>query len=98
MPKKKDKPFALGHPKTSNPMKEMSWAETRHIRISCEIEALKVGKYWEMGNKYKLTIRQGDRYKDTGYDYTKDNVVDAIYEAYRELYRMNYGKRQESGD
>lgn len=94
MPKKKSYPYRLGHPKTPNPLKEMSWAETRHIRISCQIKGFKNGGQWEQGNKYKLTVMQGDRYSETGYDYTKDDVVDAIYDAYRKLYNMNNGKKK----
>lgn len=94
MPKKKTYPYRLAHPKTPVPMKEMSWAETRHIRISCQIQGFKNGGQWEQGNKYKLTVMQGDRYSETGYDYTKDDVVDAIYDAYRKLYNMNNGKKR----
>lgn len=95
MPKKKTYPYRIGYPNTPNPLKEMSWAETRLIRISCEIEGFKVDGQWEMGDRYKLTIRQGEKYSETPYDYTKDNVMDAIYAAYRKLYNMNNGKKTE---
>lgn len=95
MPKKQSYPYRLSSPKTDNPMKEMSWCFSRHIYISCQIEGIKEGSYWKQGNRYKLTIKQGDRYSETGYDYTKDDVVDAIYDTYRKVYNMNYGKEKE---
>lgn len=75
-------------------MKEMSWCFSKHIYVSCSIEGFKVGQYWEMGNKYKITIRQGSKYSETPYEYTKENVVDAIYDTYRKLYEMNYVKEE----
>lgn len=99
MPKKKSYPYRLAYPKTPNPMKEMSWCFTQHMYVSCKIQGFKVGSQWEMGDKYTLTIRNGTHFRESGYIYTKDNVVDAIYETYRELYKRNYGKkRKESGD
>ena len=99
MPKKKFNPYALKYPRTPNPMKEMSWCIENKMYVSCDIEAFKVGNYWEMGKMYRLTIRNGKHFRESGYIYTKDDVVDAIYETYRELYKRNYGKkRKESGD
>jgi hypothetical protein len=95
MPKKKSYPYRLGSPKTPNPLKEMSWCIKRHIYVSCKIQAFKVGQYWEMGNKYCLTIRQGEKYKESEYIYTKENITDAIFDTYRETYRINYGKKKE---
>lgn len=99
MPKKKSYPYRLAYPKTPNPMKEMSWCEEKHIQVSCKIEGKKVGWQWEMGKYYCITIRIGDTYRESEYIYNKDNVVDAIYDTYREIYNRNYGKeREESGD
>lgn len=92
MPKKKSNPYALVYPKTPNPLKEMSYCINKHIYVSCSIEGHKVGSQWEMGDRYCLTIRNGDQYRKSEYIYTKDNVVDAIYDTYREIYKRNYGK------
>lgn len=95
MPKKKSYPYRLGSPTKPNPMKEMSWCFSRHMYVSCKVQGFKVGQYWEMGNKYCLTIRHGDKYKESEYIYTKDNIMDAIYDAYIYLYERNYGKKKE---
>lgn len=95
MPKKKSYPYRLGHPKSMNPMKEMSWCIENHITVSCKIQGFKVGSQWEMGDKYCLTIRQANNYKESEYKYTKEDVVDAIYDAYRYIYERNYGKERE---
>lgn len=44
---------------------------------------------------YCLTIRQGLDYKESEYKYTKEDIVDAIYDAYRYIYDKNYGKTKE---
>jgi len=99
MPRVKSYPYRLGYPKTDNPLKEMSWCINKHIYVSCSIEAFKVGSQWEMGDKYCLTIRNGDQYRKSEYIYTKDNVVDAIYETYKQIYNKNYvEEREEPGD
>ena len=95
MPKKKTNPYALGQPKTPNPMKEMSWCFSRHIYVSCNIEGWKENGQWVQGNKYCVTVRQGEQYNETEYIFTKENVVDAIYDAYRHIYNKNYGKTKE---
>lgn len=92
MPKKKSYPYRLGKPKTENPLKEMSWCVSKHIYVSCKIQGFKVGSQWEMGKFYCLTIRIGDDVREGEYIYTKDDVVDAIYDTYREIYNRNYGK------
>ena len=47
-----------------------------------------------MGNRYKITIKQGSKYSETPYEYTKENVMDAIYYTYIKLYEMNYVKEE----
>lgn len=92
MPKKKSNPYALGQPKTPNPMKEMSWCINKHVYVSCDIEGFKVGNQWEMGDKYRLVIKKGDVVRRSEYIYTRENIVDAIYDTYREIYKINHGK------
>ena len=93
MPKKKVNPYALSYPRTPNPMKEMSWCIENKMYVSCDIEAFKVGSYWEMGKMYRITIKHAGHYRKSDYIYTKDDVVDAIYETYKELYKRNYAKQ-----
>ena len=93
MPKKKSYPYRLAHPKSPNPMKEMSWCHSRHIYVSCKIEGWKSGGQWEMGKHYCITVRNGEQYKESEYIYTKDDIVDAIYDTYRYIYNKNYGKK-----
>ena len=92
MPKKQSYPYRLGSPKTANPLKEMSWCINSHIYVSCKIQGIQVGRQWEMGDRYCLTILNGGKYKESEYIYTKDDVVDAIYDAYRHIYKRLYGK------
>ena len=94
MPKKKVSPYRLGDPTTPNPMKEMSWCFRNHIIISIEPEGRKLGKYWEMTGRYQLVARQGNRNKPSGFIFDKDNVMDALYDAYRKTYQINYGKER----
>jgi hypothetical protein len=99
VPKKKSYPYRLGSPKTANPIKEMSWCIENKMIVSCKIQGFRVNGQWEMGNKYCLTIRNGDQYKESEYTYDKSNIVDAIYDAYKYIYERNYGKeREESGN
>jgi hypothetical protein len=95
VPKKKSYPYALKYPKSPNPLKEMSKCIENKIYVSCDIEAFKVGGYWEMGNKYRLVIKNGSDTRRSDYVYDKDNIVDAIYDTYREIYKRNYGKQTE---
>jgi hypothetical protein len=95
MPKIKTNPYRLGSPKTANPMKEMSWCFSRHIKVNIEPEAIKEGRDWKMTFMYQLVVTQGDRKSESGYIYTRDNVMDAMYDAYRKIYQMNYGKTTE---
>jgi len=95
MPKVKKSPFQLGSPKTDSPMKEMSWCFSRHIKINVEPEAIKEGNEWKMTMRYQLVVNQGNRKRESGYIYTKDNVMDALFDAYRKIYQMNYGKKKE---
>jgi hypothetical protein len=96
MPKKKSYPYRIGFPKTDNPLKEMSWCIDQHIYVSCKIQGFKVGSQWEMGDKYCVTVRQGSGYKETEYIFTKDDVVDAIYDAYRHIYKRNNNEDKSS--
>jgi len=91
MPKIKKNPFALGAPKTPNPLKEMSWCLARHITVTTDLESFVNDRgYHEMTMRYGVIVRQGNREKKSGYIYDRDNVVDAIFNAYRELYKRNY--------
>lgn len=94
MPKIKKNPFQLGSPKTANPMKEMSWCLERHIRVVIDPEAIQQPNgEWKQTSRYQVSIHQGDRIRESGYIYSKDDVQDAVLEAYRQIYKMNYGKK-----
>ena len=95
MPKKKTYPYRIAAPKSLNPMKEMSWCLKHHIKVGIEPEGRKVGQYWEMTGKYQVVVSQGDRNKGSGFIYTKDDVMEGYYEAYRKTYELNYGKERE---
>lgn len=94
MPKVKKSIYRLGSPKTPNPDKEMSWCFSKHIYVSCRPEAIKDGRYWKQGKFYAVTIKQGDKYRESEYKYTQDNIVDAIHDTYRLIYQNNYGKEK----
>lgn len=90
-PKKK----AVGSPKTPNPVKEMQWCFSKHIYVTWEPEAIYQAGYYKQGSMYKVTIRQGEKIRDSGYIYTKDEIIDAVNDTYRKLYQMNHGKTKE---
>lgn len=95
MAKKKSYPYRLGQPKTLNPMKEMSWCLSRHIKVNIEPEAVKTAKGWDTTGRYQLVMSQGNKISKSGYLFNKENVVDAVYDAYRKTYELNYGKETE---
>jgi hypothetical protein len=47
------------------------------------------GRYWKQTGRYAIKIRQGKKERISEFNYTKDTIVDAINEAYRQLYQMN---------
>jgi hypothetical protein len=93
MPKKKSYPYKILPPAMQNPLKEMSWCFSKHMYISYQIQGFKIGDKWEMGDKYKLIVRQGTKYSETDYIYTKDNVMEALYAAYIKAYNTNNGEK-----
>ena len=95
MAKKKQSPFRLGTPKTDNPMKEMSWCLKNHIKVNVEPEAKKEGRSWKMTGRYQIIISQGNRSSESGFIYDKNNVTDAVFDAYRKTYQINNGKKTE---
>lgn len=97
MAKKKTSPYRLGSPKTDNPMKEMSWCLKNHIKVNVDPEAVKEGRNYKMTGRYQIIVSQGNRKKGSGYIYDKDNVTDAVFDAYRKTYQLNYGKETEIG-
>ena len=96
--KVKKSQYQLGSPKTSSPMKEMSWCFSRGIKVNVEPEAEKIGREYKMTGRYQIIVSQGERSSGSGFIYDKDNVTDAVFDAYRKTYEMNYGKRKEQGD
>lgn len=94
MPKKK-KNTGFGSPKTFNPMDEMSWCFKRHIYITTEPEVYKGDDGWKMTGNFAIKISQGQKQRLSEYKYNKDNVMDAIFDAYREIYKRNYGKEKQ---
>lgn len=95
MPKKKISPFLLGSPKTDNPIKEMSWCLAHHIKVNIEPEAVKEDGYWKMTMRYQIVVSQGNRKNYSGYIFNKDNVTDAVFDAYRNIYQRNHAKKKE---
>ena len=96
--KVKKSPYRLGTPKSSNPMVEMSWCFSRGIKVNVEPEAEKIGREYKMTGRYQIVVSQGERSSASGFMYDKDNVMDAVFDAYRKTYQMNYGKRKEQGN
>jgi hypothetical protein len=95
MGKPKAQPHRLGNPKTPNPTKEMSWCFSKHIYVYCNVEALFDGRYYKTGSRYSIVIRRGNDIRETEYKYDKNNITDAIFDTYRQIYKMNYGKGEE---
>ena len=94
MAKIKKNPYQLGSPKGDLPMKEMSWCMARKVYVSCKPKAVLEGKYWKQLNEYCLTIRNGDNYKESEYIYNKDNVMNAIWDTYKYIYKKNYDENK----
>lgn len=90
MPKIKKK--AIASPKTDNPVKEMQWCFKKHIYVTYEPEAILDGGYYKQTGKYKVVVRHGENTKDSGYIYTGNDIIDAVNDTYREIYKRNYGK------
>lgn len=86
----KAKKKAVASPKTENPVKQMQWCWSKHIYVTWEPEAVLEKGYYRQLNSYKIVIRHGDKVKDSGYIYTGDNIIDAVNDAYREIYKRNY--------
>jgi len=95
MAKVKKEPYRLGTPKTDNPMKEMSWCFKNHIKVNVDPEAIYENGGYKMTGRYQIIISQGSRKSASGYIYNKDNVTDAVFDAYRETYKMNNGKEKQ---
>lgn len=93
MVKKKREPYRLGTPKTDNPMVEMSWCLKNHIKVNVDPEATYDGREYKMTGRYQIVISQGNRKSESGFIYNKDNVTDAVFDAYRQTYKMNHGKK-----
>jgi hypothetical protein len=93
--KKKKSPYQLGSPSIPNPMKEMSWCFKNHIKVNVDPEAEFNGSYWKMTGRYQIVISQGNRSKASGFIYNKDNVMDAVFDAYIKTYNLNYGKEKQ---
>lgn len=89
-PKKK----AVASPKTENPVKEMQWCFRKHIYVTWEPEAILEGGYYKQTSRYKIVIRHGQETKDSGYVYNASNIIDAVNDTYREIYKRNHGKRK----
>ena len=90
MPKIKKK--AVASPKTDNPVEEMQWCFSKHIYVTWEPESYFDGTYHKQGNKYKVVIKHGDKVTDSGYIFTGNDIIDAVNDTYREIYKRNYGK------
>ena len=85
----KKEPYRLGSPKGENPFKEMSWCFSKHIYVSCVPKAVLEGKYYKQLNEYALTIKANGEIRQSEFIYNKDNIQDAIWNTYREIYKRN---------
>jgi hypothetical protein len=91
MPKPKKK-AGFGSPTTENPIEEMSWCFGKNIRILIDPEALKgADGYWKQTGRYRLVVDNAGKRKESDWLYNKDNVVDAVNDLYREIYKRNNG-------
>lgn len=73
--------------KTENPMKEMSWCFKRGIYVFMEPNP-------KQPTMFRVVIKQGDNTNESDYKYTVRNIQDIVFDAYRELYKRNYGKKE----
>ena len=87
--------YRLGSPKTDNPVKEMLWCFSKNIRVIIEPEYFKNAKGdYEMTMMYQVVAEQGNKRQSSGYIYNRDNVVDAVNDAYRKIYQKNAKKEE----
>jgi len=92
MPKNRKRTIAS--PKTDNPVKEMQWCFKKHIYVTWEPEAILQGGYYKQTGKYRINIRNGQQLNHSEYIYTGQDIIDAVHDTYREIYKRNYGKRK----
>lgn len=89
----KAKKKAIASPKTSNPVKEMQWCFKKHIYVTYEPEAVLEKGYYRQTGKYEVVIRQADKVRRSGFLYTGQDIIDAVNDTYREIYKRNNGTK-----
>ena len=85
--RKKKSNYTINTCKTQNPMKEMSWCLKRGIFVFIEPNP-------KQQTMFRVVIKQGNNTNDSDYKYTVKDIQDVVFDAYRELYRRNYGKKE----
>ena len=79
--------FTINTCKTENPMKEMSWCFKQGIYVFIEPNP-------KQPTTFRVAIHQGENTNESDYKYTVRNIQDIVFDAYRELYKRNYGKKE----
>ena len=76
------------------PHKEMSWCIANEIIVCMDryAEVIK-GKYYER-DLYRIVVKYGNEDKKGDYKYTHKNIINAVWNAWIRLYKINNGKEE----
>lgn len=95
MPKRKvQSPTKIHDAISPVPYDEMSWCHNRHIRIYINMESLIEKGSHKMTGMYQVVAEQGNRIRRSEFKYTKHDIAEAVHDAYRKTYQLNYGKEK----
>jgi hypothetical protein len=91
MSKKKTKYIYEGEP----PHKEMSWCIKHDILVLVDRYAEKVGRYYKEKDLYRIVVKFGNEEKKGKYRFTHETIVNAVWNAWKQLYKINNVKARE---
>jgi hypothetical protein len=77
------------------PHKEMSWCIKHDILVYMDRYAEKVGRNYEERDLYRIVVEYGNRQKEGEYKFTHKTIVNAVWNAWKQLYNINNVKTRE---
>jgi len=77
------------------PHKEMSWCIKHDILVWVDRYAEKVGRNYEERDLYRIVAKFGNKEKKGKYRFTHKTIVNAVWNAWIQLYKINNVKARE---
>lgn len=77
------------------PHKEMSWCIKHDILVWADRYAEKIGRFYEERDLYRIVVRFGNEEKKGKYKFTHKTIINAVWNAWRQLYNRNNVKTRE---